>query len=315
VFEQRGCFLLKVNAKLQRLIIDALSHSMPVHTMVRIVRRVLPNYDINEQTGFPTNIPVPGQDAAKQIMMDLIEGNLSIKFIEHLIDIYENGLMGRKINIRNLQQIVKNLREIGYEYNHEYGIFLEEHGSIKTTGWGVLQEGTSYEFCFLRLDIVGYTKLVRKYSKKIITSMYTDLQEIVENLVRKRNGRIWGWEGDSALIAFHFQDKNIKAVLTGIEILLELFLYNTFKCKIEELLHVRIAIHTGPCQFYRNIKGRYDDTLRHLELLESKYTLTDSMTISPGAYSDLGTKLEKFFKPVKISSGNHVYRYSITWEK
>ena len=178
----------------------------------------------------------------------------------------------------------------------------------------MLQEGQIYEFSFLRLDIVRNTKLVRKYPRPLIIDTYSEIKSIVRKLVEKRNGRIWDWEGDGGFAAFHYEDKNINAVLTGIEILYDLFIYNLFECKLKEGLAVRMAIHTGPCQFFKEAKVMQNETLKKLEILESRYSKPNTLTLSPGVYTDMGQKLERAFEQVPIDGGNSVYRYTLQWE-
>ncbi len=306
---------MKITNKLQNLIIDALSHSMPVPTMVKVVKRLLSGYDLHKRTGFPPSIPIPTIDAARQITKDLIADSLLVKFVEHLIDIYQNGLMGRKINVHFLPQIMDEIATMGYVYNDEYGIFLERDIGKKTKGWGILQEEKTYEFSLLRIDIVKNSELVRKYPHKVISAAYNDFKNLVKKQVEVRNGRIWDWQGDGGIAAFYFNDKNINSVLCGMEIILELYIYNLFYCKLHENIHIRMAIHTGPCQFLNNMDHIQSDTLKRLEEIETKYTKPDHLTLSPGVYSDLGGKLETFFKQNEISRGNYTYSYGLEWEK
>ncbi len=306
---------MKVTTRLQRLLTDALSHSMPVHTMIRIARQIIQNYDLYERSGFPPNIPIPTIDAARQIALDVIEEDLVVKFVENLIDVYENGLMGRKITVRFLPQIIKELGSSGLIYDDEYKMFVEKSDMKRTIGWGILQENNIYDLSFMSMDIVNNSELVRKYPKNDIALAYSDVREIVKYHVEKRNGRIWEWEGDGGIAAFYFQDKNIKAVLSGIDILLELFLYNLLHCALKEALQIRLAVHTGPCQFTYNIQTLQSDTLDKLRELETKYTPPNHLVISSGVYYDMGSKLEHFFEAEPIATGNYVYRYALQWEK
>jgi hypothetical protein len=184
---------MKASTRLQRLITDALSHSMPVHTMLRIARQVIQNYDLYENSGFPPNIPIPSIDAARQIAIDMINEDLVVKFVEILIDVYENGLMGRKITVRYLPQILKELESSGLIYDDEYKMFVEKSDMKRTIGWGVLQENNVYDLSFISLDIVNNSELVRKYPKNQIALAYSDIREIFKYHVEKRNGRIWEW--------------------------------------------------------------------------------------------------------------------------
>jgi hypothetical protein len=306
---------MKVSRQLQNLLVRALSESMPVNMMQKIVRRMIPSYELHERTGFPTNIPITGLTAANQVMMDMIEEELFLKFITILIDVYENGFMGTKIRISLLPQIISELETNGLVYNHEYRTFMENKKEGTSHGWRVLEDGKTYEFTFLRLDIVKNSQLVRNYEREKIVEVYNDLKEIVKKHVERRNGRVWGWEGDGVLVAFYFEDKNINAVLCGIEILVNLFMYNMFECKLDEPVLVRVAIHAGPSQFLQDVSMLQNETITRLEQIESQFTLPDSLSLSPGVYQDLGGKLEKLFQTVEVTPGTNLYRFKIRWEE
>jgi class 3 adenylate cyclase len=305
---------IKRNIRFERLIVDALAESMTVHLMERLVRRVIPDYDLHQRSGFPENIPIPKADAAQQVYMDMTSENTLTPLIEVLIDVDRNGYMGRPVSVRLLPQILDELEEIGLYFDERYGAIIEGKQRARTIGWGVLREGFHYEFSFLRFDIVGNSNLVRKYSRKETVKAFTDVKKIIAGVVEKREGRIWSWEGDGALAAFYFGNKNTQVVLTGIEILLEIFMYNLTECPFNEPLNIRIAAHTGPAQFFSDVTRIHSETLNRLAEMEHYHTEADSLTISPSVYTDLGTKLERFFQPAQISSRNYLYRYKLEWE-
>jgi hypothetical protein len=305
---------VKRSVRLGKYITDALSQSMTVHLMERLVRRIIPDYDLHQRSGFPQNIPIPQVDAAEQVYMDMISEKLLIRLIEVLIDVDKNGYMGRPVTIRFLRQILNELEEVGLSYHEKYGAIVERDQRVKTVGWGVLREGFTYEFSFLSFDIVGNSELVRRYSKKQIMKGYTDVKKVVTRMVDKREGRMWRWEGDGGLAAFYFGNKNMQVTLAAIEVLHELFMYNLFDCPLKEPLSIRIAAHTGPCQFFPNVNEIRSATINRLIEIETQHADSDSLTISPSVYTDLGTKLESFFKPIQISSRNNLYRYTLAWE-
>jgi class 3 adenylate cyclase len=282
--------------------------------MVKLASRVIPNYNLYQRSGFPESIAIPQIDAARQIVGDIERSGLLIRFVEVLIDVHENGEMGRKIPISLLPQLIKEIESMGYGYRIEGGIFIESGAVVKTKGWGVLREGLFYDFSFLRVDIVGNTELVRLYPEKQISRIYNDLQELFSRLVENREGRIWSWEGDGGLAAFYFSNKNIDATICGIEVLLELFLYNLLERPIKKPIAVRAAVHTGQCRFLNNTEQIESETLKRVNLIESQQTEPDSLSISPGVYSDLGGKLANLFQPFEISSQNFLYKCRLGWE-
>ncbi len=304
---------MRISARLKSQFIKALSQSMSVAQMEKLADRVIHDYNLHRQTGFPETIPIPQLDAARQITQDMLDQGFLSRFAEVLIDVDRNGVMGRSITIHPLPQIIDEIESLGLVFNEEYGIFVEGE-QVKTKGWGILREGSIYELSFLRLDIVGNSELVRTFPEVQVARAYADLQALFAKIVEGREGRVWTWEGDGGLAAFYFANKNIQAALSGMEILLEMFMYNLFDCPIAKPLSIRLAVHTGPSHFYENVKQIQSDTLRRLEQLESRYTATNNLTISPGVYSDMGTKLASFFKPFEVSAGNFLHKYSLGWE-
>jgi hypothetical protein len=305
---------VKISSRLQSYITQALSQSMEVSLMERLAARVIGGYDLYERTGFPVNIPIPQGDAARQITSDLARSGNIHRFAELLVEVDRAGLMGRPVSIRLLPQIVKELEVLGYRFKEDQGIFVEAGGQGRTKGWGVLIEGQLYELAFLRIDTVGNTSLVRKYSKRLVVQVYAEMRRLFSTIVENRDGRLWQWEGDGGVAAFHYGNKNVQAVLSGMEMLLELFMYNLFQCPFSKPLQIRLAVHTGPCPFFVNFERIRSDTLRRLEVIESEFAENDSLVITPGVYSDMGTKLDSFFKSLRVSRHNLLYQYKLRWE-
>ena len=305
---------MKVSVRLENLLVQALSQSMGVDRMQKLARRVIEGYDLHRQSGFPAQIPVPQRDAAEVIVKDMVRQGQLRRFCEVLIDVDRSGIMGRPVSIRFLPRIISEMENLGYFFSEEYGLFVEGGDVAKTTGWGVLQEGQTYDFSFLRVDIAGSSQLVRKHPKGEVEKAYAELRGLFTTVVEKRDGRIWQWEGDGGIAAFLFGAKNVQAVLAGMQLVLELFMNNLLRSSFAGELHVRLAVHTGPCLFLVNFKDIRSDTLQRLELIESRYAGIDSLIITPGVYSDMGTKLESFFRPVPITSQNFLYQYGLRWE-
>jgi class 3 adenylate cyclase len=303
------------HAALESLVVRSLSHSLPVDLMIKIAKKIIPDYDIHERSGFPPSISIPRVDAARQIFGDIQRAGSLLKLAETLIDMHYNGHMGRPVRVQFLDRIIAEVEAQGYRYSTADRVFVEAASREKTMGWGTLQEDGTYEFALLRADIVGNAKLVRMYDRDDVNTAFDKTRELVRNAVEKRNGRIWSWEGDGGLAAFYFVDKNIQATLCGMEIIHELFLFNLLQSPLPESLAVRLAVHAGPCKFLSSGKDIASETIRRVEEIESKFTKPDSLTVSPGIYTDLGGKLSQFFTQVPGPENSPLYRYILRWEK
>jgi len=306
---------VKVQARLSSLFVSALSQSLPVELMQRVARMVIPGYDIYERSGFPAAIPMPRADAARHILKDFNQEGQFLKLIEALIQVTTQGNMGREVRMLLLPRIIAEIEDQGLRYSTEKGMFVEAGEHERTMGWGTLREGRTYEFALLRIDVAGSSELVRRYTKEQVSSVYAMLRDMVTRFVEKREGRVWSWEGDGGLAAFYFIEKTIQATLCGMEIVHDLFLYNLLGRTLPEPLNLRLAVHAGPCRFLRSAKEAAGDTMRRVELLESSYTPPGCLTVSPGVFTDLGSKLSPLFAPVPGPDNGTLFRYSLGWEK
>jgi hypothetical protein len=306
---------MEIHRSLSALCVRALTESMDVRTMTHLIKRLIPGFDIYERSGFPESLSIPNRDAAQFIVSDVIREGLFLEFVAMLIEVQEDGIMGRNYQVSYLRGIVRGVFDMGYMFDQETAMFIEDPRYRKTRNWGALQKGTFYTFAFLHADIVGNTALVREHPKQVIEQTYADLRAIVQKVVEKRNGRIWAWEGDGGLAAFYFAGKHTKAAFSAIEIIHELFFYNRLNCKLNEQLRLRLAVHSGECEY----TDRDDDLIksepiRQLIDIEKGHTKPDSVTISPVVRNMLDSLLATAFKPIEEASHYTYYTYAVVWE-
>jgi hypothetical protein len=307
---------MKIKTSSYSLLTRTLIDSFSIQIMKVIINHLIQGYDFHERTGIPENIPIQKTEAARQIVSDIKANNLFTKFVSLLVDIHYNGLTGRKYPVHNIGNLIREIQDYGYLYDKKNRMFVEDPNLRVTRNWGVLQEGEDYIFTFLRLDIVGNTKLVKKYPNEIIKSTYSDLHEVVKQTVIKRHGRIWSWEGDGGLVAFHFSNRNQKAMLSAMEIINRVFLYNCFECKLKQPIELRVAVHTGGCEYTESEEMIKDsETIKQIIEIESKHTEPNTVTISDTAWINLDPILADSMIPVKIGPRKSYYRYMLQWEK
>ncbi|MBN1498932.1 MAG: adenylate/guanylate cyclase domain-containing protein [Spirochaetes bacterium] len=307
---------IKIKEKTITLITNALNESFDLRIMSSIAQDFFPNYDINSRMNYPPNIPVPARDAAYKIASDIKKSDLIPQFVSQLIKIQYHGIMGRTYNVAYLRQIIKDLYDAGLIYDKEHEIFIEDSEVQITKNWGVLKNGEEKIFTFIRLDMVSNTKIVRDNKKELVEKTYSDIRKIVQTIVEDANGRIWDWEGDGGLCTFLFGNKNQAAVSCALKILHQLFIYNHFRCRLNDFVKIRIAVDTGLCEYSdRGEDIKKNDTIRKLVEIESKHTKPDSVTISRFIYSDLDQRIAKEFTQIDVNASNKLYNYRIELEK
>lgn len=304
---------------LRTLSINSLTEALDIKTMLNMANLLMTGYDsdyVYNRTGFPRNMPMPPREVARQIIEDINTLDLYLDFVTVLIHIQEEGLKGRIYRIPYLRELLNDILEQGYIYESSRKMFIENPEVRRTPNWGVLKPGEEYTISFLRVDIVGNTELVRKYPSDVIRSTYADFKNIVTRISQKRNARIWNWEGDGGLAAFYF-GSNIhqSAVLSGMEILHEVFLYNRLKSQLDETLNVRIAVHSGPCHFFvtPNELDR-NETVITIKDLEQNNTDTDSLSISRTVFVMLDPLIARQFETIKRNKKTECYNYRMKWE-
>lgn len=303
---------------LRTLSINSLTEAFDIKAMLNLANLMMTGYDsdyIYNRTGFPVNMPMPPREVARQIVDDINSLDLYLDFVTVLIRIQEEGFRGRHYRTPYLRELLNDILEQGYIYEPTRKMFIEDPDIRKTPNWGVLKLNEEYTISFLRIDIVGNSGLVRKYPSDLIRSTYGDFKNIVIRSIEKRNARIWNWEGDGGLAAFFF-GSNIHqaAVISGMEILHELFLYNRLRNQLDESLNVRIAVHSGPCHFFVNPADLdRNETVITIKDLEQSKTDPDSLSISRTVFVMLDPLIAKQFETIKRNENTECYNYRIRW--
>ena len=261
--------------------VKALAQSMTTNVMVSLTRQIIQDYDLFERTGIPRSVAVPNVTAAQQVVKDIVAAESFLDFVLLLIRTSDQGYMGRRYAIPYLRSLINGVIDMGYIYDSVNDMFVENPQLRRTRNWGTLKTGESYMFTFLRIDVVGNSELVRNCDAEKVNNCYDDLREIVKLSIGRRNGRMWGWDGDGGLASFFYGNKNQSAVLAAMEILHELFLYNNLRNPLDYPITVRIAVHNGPFVYSPDPEDlKTSDVIKQVEEIEHKLTAPGSLSIS-----------------------------------
>ncbi len=302
---------MKVKPSLLNIAIRSLAQSMNVHTMEHLVKRLLPNYDLNQRTGFPHSISIPNLDAARQIVYDINDSALFPQFVNILVEISNRGWMGKQYDIAYLHDIVKEMREHGFVYDSHNKLFVEDQSVRRTRNWGVLREGYEYVLTFLRFDIVGNSELVRKYSAEMINYTYSDFGEIVKAAIYSRNGRIWSWEGDGGLVLIPFDGETCEAVLTAVRMQINRTVISIEECRLGLTVSYRIAMHLGNTVYRsRGETGTIiSDSINSLYHLGQKFARPGDLLLTEEMERFIPAGIRDLFVNTGVYEGRCIYKF------
>jgi len=304
---------MKIKARLRTLAAKALSESIDVKTMVHLTRRLFGSYDLNERTGFPSSVPIPNRTAARQIVDDIAEHDLFLEFVVLMLEIERLGMGGHKHRFARLSTIVKEIHDLGYRYDEAIRAFVEDTTVRTTRNWGVLRDGESYVMAFLGVDVAGNSELVRRYGSKVMSQIYTQVREIVARCSEQHNGRLWGWEGDGGVVAFTFEEQNLRATLAGMQIINELFVYNLIQQAIDGGLHLRLVVHNGPCEYAENGTELKTDTVKRLWDIDDRFGCPDTLIVTDSVTPSLDRTLIERFEPLEVAPDQIYHGYAVRW--
>lgn len=301
---------VKFPASLINNTIRILYESLHQDIVVRVARIVDPDFDIYRVTGFPESIPIPPQECAKGVVLEMIKQDRFVEFVEALLNVSRDGLMGRRYTIRHLGEIVKGMAAVGLIYDNVSRVFIENPQIQVTPNWGRLLEGQEYFLALLKLDIVENSKIVRAYPPKMVQEAYRSFHAMVVNKVQRRHGRIWSWEGDGGMVAFYFGHRQTLAVAAALDILQSLLLFNLLGSPLETPLQVRLAVHAGN-QIYSADQARWGkaEVAIRVQELESQHCQAGELVISQAVYGSLENNFSMLFAP----KGGGLYSYKVRY--
>jgi class 3 adenylate cyclase len=293
-----------------------LHSSLSVADMIRFAGMVYPDYDIYKNSGYPKGYPMASQAAASRIVTDMLQKGYYVDFVEKLINIDSIGYMGRRYDLRGLDDVIGDVIQAGYSYDKTTGQFFENQRERITRNWGRLFVGNERQMAVMRLDVAGNSILVKENPKPLIDKAYGDLRKIVTRAVVSRLGRLWSWEGDGALGAFMLGTYSRMAIFAGIEILNELFLYNKIDNSLNTDVKIRLSVHSGAMVYSDNeAECLKADTVQKAITLESKAAVPNSLVISESLAVTQDQALLNIFSNTKTLSADKYRIYQVSQEK
>jgi class 3 adenylate cyclase len=268
-------------SRLKRLISEDLARTFTAREIQTFIRNIDRNLDVYDITGYKHDSPIPRKDAAKGVVDYLVDTKRLHQLLDLLIYTSQNGFKGEGIAFNGIKLIFKEMEECGYTYRNDLRkvVFIEKTLE-KRNDWGFLEEGKVYNFCFVSVDICGNSKLVREYDSLMIKDTYKNFKKMVTNSVEIRKGRIWNWEGDGGLCVFHLDDFVNQAVLSSIDIMSSMIIFNSTTNLLNEDIRIRIGINAGSAEYKNDTASITSDSIEETKNIEKKHTEPETISIS-----------------------------------
>ena len=176
-----------------------------------------------------------------------------------------------------------------------------------------LEDGETYEFCFLRIDIVEQSNLVESNPDELIEDTLNAFAELVDLLRQNHYGKIWSWSGDGGLVAFHIWGRRThtceQSVSCAMQILEELAPFNEEHQLEEGGIRAKLAVHSGHAKYRENTGRIYSKAIHSVSHLDSKATSPDTILISQPVYKALNPEQRHKFASHGVFDGMEVYQY------
>jgi hypothetical protein len=291
-------------SRLKRLVTEDLTRAFTPDEMKKFSWLIEPSINLNKLTGYSENLSIPRKEAAKQIVEYFFRTDRIAQLMDLIMYTAKNGFKGEGVVFNNLKTILFEMNECGYKYNSELGKFVFIEKENKRHDWGFLKEGTVNTFCFISIDICDNSKLFNIYETAVIRQTYNNFKNLVKSIIEKRDGRIWNREGDGGLCTFHIKDFVKDGVLSAIDILSAMPIFNATSNFISEDILIRIGINSGEAEYKNDIKMIDSDAIEKAKLVEKKHTLPMTISVTPNTYQYLDSTVKSHFNNEIINNEN-----------
>lgn len=171
-------------------------------------------------------------------------------------------------------------------------------------------EGEIYEFCFLDIDIIEHSKILKSNPPDKVEKALDEFEKYITKKVGRYNGAIWGWQGDGGLCVFYGDAKARDSLLCALDILngLAIFNINGDKKPIDEEIKVRIGCHKGTAKYKRQHGRIHSVAINFTAHLQKNFAKQNSIAISEGVYSELLSPQKEKFSEAGYFQNQKVYK-------
>lgn len=260
-------------------------------------RIIYKRYNGHIAAGVKSHITMSPRKSANALVQFINNSKKTFGLIKLLIEMDDSSLNGKSKTIEGLEAYLNKLAKTEIYYDFKKRKLQHSKKDIQEmVNWGSLRDEKIYSITVMSLDIVGNSKLVKKYGVRKMEKVYFKLRNFVEQKVHDYEGRIWNFAGDGGLIAFTFKEHITRAVLCALDIRFTLPVFNIRPdLPIKDDIILRIALDTGKIKFVSNTGHIVSDVINYAAHLEKLGTLPGEISISSNIQKELSSKIVKVF--------------------
>ncbi len=262
-------------------------------------------FDLEKLADFPKGVDIPRATAADLTVNYFDEKGILDELISYILSL--NTYKGRDIKLYNLTEFLNSLHSCGLKYNKESNRL--EQCNTEGRGWGILVPEREYFLTCVSIDIVDSSKIVHTCKRELVEKTFNNFRSYVFRRIQKYNGRIWEWLGDGGMAVFHDREGISDAVLSSIDILINIILFNSMMNFIPQKISIRIGIHCGLLTYKDNFADITGDAKKQALIIEKDYTYPNEMTVSGAVMTDLEQNIKKNFYANKKTKLGQLYKF------
>ncbi len=270
---------------------------------------IFSKYDGHKAAGVKNHITMSSRKSSNALVQFLNESKKTFQLIKLIIEMDDSTLNGKAKTIKGLETYLNKLAKSSIYYDfRKRKLHHSKKDALEMINWGTLKDGKTYDITVMSLDIVGNSKLVKKYGTKTMEKVYFRLRSFLEQKVLDYEGRIWSFAGDGGLIAFTSNGHVLRSVLCALEIRAALYVFNIQPdLPIKDNILLRLALDTGKIKFSSNTGHIVSDVINYAAHLEKSGTLPGEISISENIKKELATKVVKVFSDKNVFENMNCY--------
>ncbi len=290
--------LLMFDLTLIKDLTEIIAKSLNFNDIEAMGKYFFKNYSTHSLENIMDSVTISPFTAANCFVHECQENNKIEELFKFVIELDENLLNGRKVNLKGLENFLYRLSRTGVYFDFNSRKFVKFNQDKKIlNNWGALKDGKEYKMVIASVDICKNSELVKKFQPTVMERIYYRLWDYINKKCMHYNGRIWSWAGDGGILAFR-TDKDIdNAVNCCFELQFSLPLFNIFHSKeIQEDIQLRAGLDIGNVNFFNDTGRIVSDVINYASHLEKKHAKPNGVSVSIDLYNLLNPKLQKMFK-------------------